>query len=120
MKLLEWTAVNKGALVGRAKIWLPPGLEINSTAIFEKGGRGWAQFPADPLRDQGGQPLSDASCRIRYRISIRRASRELQDRFSAAAVELVCTAHPRTFAGASSLPDMVLDALRHEHPGALG
>jgi phage/plasmid-associated DNA primase len=37
MRLLEWTAVNKGALIGKARIWLPPRLEISDVAVFSKG-----------------------------------------------------------------------------------
>lgn len=94
MRLLEWVPVGKGALVGKAKIWLPPGLEISDLAIFAKDGKQWAQFPGEPMRDRDGQPLVDGNNRIRYRSSIRWATRELQDRFSAAIVALISTAHP--------------------------
>jgi hypothetical protein len=46
------------------------------------------------MRDRDGQPLTDENGRSRYRSSIRWASRELQDGFSAAVVELVRAAHP--------------------------
>ena len=100
IQLLEWTPVGKGALVGRAKIWLLPGLEIRDVAVFEKGGQRWAQFPSEAMRDRDGQPLTDDNGRIRYRTSIRWANRELQDGFSAAVVELVLAAHPSAFVGA--------------------
>jgi len=53
------------------------------------------------MRHQDGQPLIDDNGRIRYQTSIRWASRELQDRFSAAMVEFVVAAHPRAFDGAT-------------------
>jgi hypothetical protein len=94
MRLLEWVPLGKGALVGKAKILLPIGLEVSDVAIFQKDGRCWAQFPSEPMRDRDGQPLTDGNGRARYRSSIRWATRELQVRFSAAVVELVRVAHP--------------------------
>lgn len=56
-----------------------------------------AQFPSEPMRDRDGQPLVDDNNRIRYRSSMRWATRELQDRFSGAVVALIRAAHPETF-----------------------
>ena len=99
LRLLEWGRVGRGALVGRARIWLPPGLEVSDVAVFEKDGRRWAQFPAGPMRDRDGHPLTDANGRIRYRSSIRWENRQLQERFSAALVQLIQQGHPEAFDG---------------------
>jgi hypothetical protein len=99
LRLLQWEPVGRGALIGRARIWLPPGLEIGDVAVFEKDGRRWAQFPSEPMRERDRRPLTDANGRIRYRSSIRWANRELQERFSTALVRLVLQRHPEAFAG---------------------
>ena len=97
--LLEWEPVGKGALVGRAKVRLPNGLEISDVALFAKDGRCWVQLQSEPMRDRDGKPFTDETGRSRYRSSIRWTSRELQDRFSTTVVELVLAAHPSAFGG---------------------
>jgi hypothetical protein len=42
MQLLEWQAIGKGSLIGRARVRLPNQLEIADIAVFEKDGRRWA------------------------------------------------------------------------------
>ena len=89
MRLLEWQKIGKGALIGKAKIVLPIGLEISDIAVFEKAGRRWAQFPAEPMRDAEGQPITDENGKVKYRSSIRWATRELQERFSETLIALI-------------------------------
>lgn len=89
MKLLSWQPINKGSLLGKAQIWLPSGLEISDVAVFEKDGRRWAQMPAEMMRDADGQPITDDRGKIKYRTSIRWATRELQERWSAAVLDLL-------------------------------
>jgi hypothetical protein len=97
MQLLDWAPVGRGALVGRARIRLPSGLEITDVAVFQKDGRRWSQFPAEVMRDREGRPLVDANGKARYRSSIRWETRPLQDRFSDTLVALVLAAHPAAF-----------------------
>lgn len=89
MRLLAWLPVNKGALVGKAKVLLPIGLEISDIAIFEKDGRRWAQFPSEIMRDPEGKPLTGDNGKVKYKTSIRWATRDLHERFSAALIALV-------------------------------
>jgi hypothetical protein len=43
MELLDWSRIaNAGALLGKAKVRLPCGIEISDVAIFQKDGRRWA------------------------------------------------------------------------------
>ena len=93
MALLSWEAINKGALIGRAKIRLPNQLEIGDIGIFEKDGHRWAQLPAEMLRDAAGQPIKDERGKPRYRSPLRWATRPLQEAFSAALIELVEAQH---------------------------
>lgn len=89
MQLLDWKRIDRGALIGRAKVLLPCGLEISNIAIFEKDGRRWSQMPSEAMCDAGGQILKDESGKARYRAPLKWSTRELQDGFSEALVALV-------------------------------
>jgi len=93
MQLLDWKAVGKGALVGRATVLLPSGLQIADIGIFRKDGRSWAQLPSEAMRDADGQPLKDDRGKVRYRSPLKWTTRELQDRFSDALVALIEAEH---------------------------
>lgn len=100
-QLLEWKAIHKGALVGRAKIRLPIGLEIADIGIFTKDGRFWAQVPAQQMRDGEGRPLTDDRGKPRYVSSLRSSTKALQDGFSDAMTALVREKYPDAFKGAA-------------------
>lgn len=89
MRVLEWHPINKGSLVGKARIWLPCGLEISDVAVFEKDGRRWATLPSEPQRGQDGQPIKDDRGKIKYRTLIGWQSRELQSRWAEALIDLL-------------------------------
>jgi len=90
LELLSWDPVTgSGALLGRAKVRLPIGLEIDGVAVFEKDGRRWATLPAEVIRDRDGQTIKDERGKARYRSMMRWSSRDLQDRFAAALLALI-------------------------------
>lgn len=95
LQLLEWRRVDKGALIGRAQVRLPIGLEISDIGVFEKAGRWWAQLPAEIMRDFAtGSPLTDAvTGRARYKSSLRWSTKLLQDGFSEAVIAAVEAEH---------------------------
>ncbi len=93
MRLLEWRGINKGALVGRAKVALPSGLEIADIGVFSKAGRKWAQLPAQMMRASDGKPIAGNDGKAKYASSLRWSTRELQDRFSAALIALIENQH---------------------------
>lgn len=93
MKLLEWRAIGKGALIGRANIELPSGLQIADCGVFIKERARWAQMPAEPMRDAGGQPLKDDQGKTRYRSPVKWRSHDLQSRWSHALIELIEAEH---------------------------
>ncbi len=102
MQLLEWTPIGKGALIGKAKIMLPNGLEIDNVRLFRRAdGASWAQMPSEMMRDGDGLPIKDNNGRTRYRTLIRWRSKDLQERFSAALIELI---EESTRPGAAPLP----------------
>jgi hypothetical protein len=67
MQLLEWKRIDKGALVGRATVLLPSGLQISDVGVFTKEGRSWAQLPSEAMRDGDGRSLKDDRGKVRYR-----------------------------------------------------
>jgi hypothetical protein len=92
MVLLDYQPIaGAGALLGRAKVRLPIGLEIAEIGIFKKDGRKWAQLPSEMLRDyQTGQPIKDdRSGKPKYRSTSRWATRELQEGWSEKLIALI-------------------------------
>jgi hypothetical protein len=93
MVLLSWERVDKGALIGRAAVRLPNGLEIAGIGIFQKDGAAWAQLPSEPMRNTGGEVLKDERGKVRYRSPLKWSSRRLQEAWSATLIDLITTAH---------------------------
>lgn len=95
MQLLDWKRIDKGALVGRATVLLPSGLQISEIGIFRKDGEAWSQLPSEPMRDVNGQIIKDERGKARYRSPLKWSTRELQERFSAALIGLIEAEHGR-------------------------
>jgi hypothetical protein len=96
MQLLEWKRLDKGALVGRATVLLPSGLQISDIGIFRKDGESWSQLPSEPMRDAEGHILKDSiTGKTRYRSPLKWSTRELQQRFSEVLVALIEAEHGR-------------------------
>lgn len=93
MQLLEWRRVDSGALLGRAKVRLPSGLEISDIGVFVKADRVWAQLPSQIMRDRDGKPVTGVDGKPKYISALRWSTRELQDGFSVAVIALIETAH---------------------------
>ena len=89
MQLLDWKRLDKGALVGRATVLLPSGLQISDIVIFWKDGQTWSQFPSEAVRNAGGQLVKDERGKTRYRSPLKSSTRELQERFSEALIALI-------------------------------
>ena len=102
MRLLDWKQIDKGFLVGRAKVILPNGLEIADIGIFSKDGRTWSQMPAQQVRDAEGRPITDDRGKSHYVSSIKWSTRELQDGFSEALIALVLAEHSGAIPGGNS------------------
>ena len=95
MQLLDWKRIDKGALVGRATVLLPSGLQISDIGIFRKDGQAWSQLPSEPMRDADGQLLKDDRGKTRYRSPLKWSTRELQERFSDTLIKLIESEHGR-------------------------
>ena len=93
-RLLDWRRFDKGALIGRATVLLPSGLQISDIGIFANANGRWAQLPSEMMRDSDGQPIKDTvTGKTRYRSPLKWSSRELQERFSASLVALIEAEH---------------------------
>jgi hypothetical protein len=68
MELVQWRPKDVGALRGHATIRLPIGLEISGVAVFRgAGGRAWAQWPAEAVKNAAGEPVRDSNGKPLYR-----------------------------------------------------
>ena len=90
----------KGALRGFVTVELPCGLVLHDVAIFAGRNGPWASLPSKPVLDRDGCQRSDTNGKPQYAPIAEWRSRELADRFSAAIVKLVRTAHPDAQNGA--------------------
>jgi hypothetical protein len=88
-------------LIGRVRIRLPCRLEISDVGVFEKAGVRGAQLPAEMMRDATGMVVKDDRGKTRYRSTIKWSTRDLQERFSRALIELIEAEHGPLGAGGS-------------------
>jgi hypothetical protein len=100
MVLLDWRAVRRNSLRGFARLELPSGLQIDDVAVHESHGRAWASLPARPMIGVDGRHITRDGKAV-YVALLRWRSHDLADRFSAAVIELIRTAHPSTLDGAT-------------------
>jgi len=84
---IDWlrAEIGVGVLLGRTKVLLPNGLEIDGIGLFRrKDGARWAQMPSEAVRNPEGEPVKDERGKLRYRTAVGWTSRGLQERFSQA------------------------------------
>jgi DNA-binding cell septation regulator SpoVG len=94
MKILDWRPLQRGALIGFAKIEMPSGMVISDVTILT-GERGpWASPPSKPMVGRDGVAVRDQSGKTKYSPIIEFISKEIRDRFSAAVVDALRAAHP--------------------------
>jgi DNA-binding cell septation regulator SpoVG len=97
VRVLEWRPLQKGALLGFAKVEMPSGMVIAEVTIM-RGERGeWASPPSKPLVGRDGTAMKDAGGKPRYVPLVSFTSKELRDRFSTAVIEALRTTHPEAF-----------------------
>jgi hypothetical protein len=87
----------KGALRGFVTVRLSIGLEIVDCPVLASNGKTWANLPAKPVLDRDGRQKNDVNGKPAYTAILQWRERELSDRFS----------------------EVVIDAIRRMHPGAL-
>jgi hypothetical protein len=94
VKILDWRPLRKNSLLGFAKVELPSGMVISDVTILTSERGPWASPPSKPMLDREGVAMKDDKGKLRYSPIIEFASREIRDRWSAAVIEAMRTAHP--------------------------
>jgi DNA-binding cell septation regulator SpoVG len=94
MKILDWRLMQRGALVGSAKIELPSGVIIHDINVMDGASGPWAAMPRRVQVDRNGVALRDSEGRVKYAPIIEFATRELRDRFSSEVIAALRAAHP--------------------------
>ena len=98
LRLREFREFKRGALDGFATFELPAiGLTIRDCPVMTSHGRTWIGLPAKAQIGSDGIALRDEHGKIKYAVVIEWRDRELQNRFSAAAVKLIKAKYPDAF-----------------------
>ena len=85
-----WKPFERNTLRGFADLWLRTArLNIHGCAVHEKNGRRWVQLPAKPQLDKDRQLVRDDAGKVQYAKVIDFDSREVSDRFNAAALKAI-------------------------------
>ena len=101
MKLVEWRPMRKNTLHGFAVVEMPSGLVIRDVSIHQKSGKWWASLPSRPMLDSDGRQVVNHAGHKQYAAVLGWRDRDLADRFSAAAVDLIRAEHPADLDGRS-------------------
>jgi hypothetical protein len=99
MRLLSFKPLVKNSLGGFAEFELPSGLRLIDCPVLVSHGRAWVSLPSKPVLDQTGQQKRDINGKPVYVPVVQWRDRDLQARFSAAAIELIRVAHPGGLGG---------------------
>lgn len=91
----SWKPIVKNTLCGFCTVELPNGLYIEDISIHHKNDRWWASLPSAPQLENGQQRFKDG--KPLYKNILRWRSRDLADQFG----------------------DMLIEAIRAQHSGAL-
>ncbi len=90
IKCLAWRPFERNTLQGFAGIWLPTArLNIRGCAVHEKNGKRWVQLPARPQLDEARNLIRNDAGKIQYAKVLDFDSREVADRFNAAALKAI-------------------------------
>jgi hypothetical protein len=90
----SFSPIRKNTLRGFATVQLPSGMIVADIGIHTDSGRVWASPPSKAMLNRDGATIRDDAGKVRYSPIITFASKELRDRFSAAIVDAIETAHP--------------------------
>jgi hypothetical protein len=85
--ILEWRPVERGTLIGFARVKVEPWhLVFDGCAVHKKSDRRWVALPARPQIDKDGQALRDESGKVKYAPALWFSDRTVSDRFSASVI----------------------------------
>jgi hypothetical protein len=95
LRLVNWKRLVKGPSRGFATVTLPNGLTIADVPVLVgRNGGAWATVPGKPLIASDGTHKRDANGKPTYVAILSWPDKSTSDRFSAAVVDLVLSAHP--------------------------
>ena len=87
---IAWKPLERNTLQGFADLWLRNArLNIHGCAVHEKNGKRWVQLPARPQLDKDRHLVRDSDGKVQYGKVIDFDSREVADRFNAAALKAI-------------------------------
>ena len=96
----EFVAVVRQVLIGFARVRTPSGVIFHDVSIFQRNGRVWAVPGARARLDREGRQMRDPSTRRPlWNAVISFASKESEQRFSAAVVDALRRSNPSIFEG---------------------
>ena len=85
-----WKPFEWNTLKGFADLWLRTArLNVHGCAVHEKNGRRWVQLPAKPQLDKDRNLVCGEDGKVQYAKVIDFDSREVSDRFNAAALKAI-------------------------------
>ena len=85
-----WKPYERNTLRGFADLWLRAArLNVKDCAVHEKIARRWVRLPAKPQLDKDRQLVRDDTGKIQYAKVIDFDSKEVADRFNAAALKAI-------------------------------
>lgn len=93
MRLVRFKSLVKGSLRGFATVELSIGLTIEDCPVLIGRAGAWATLPGRPVLDRDGRQVR-ADGRVQFAAILKWRDRELQNRFSAAVVELIRAHNP--------------------------
>ncbi len=86
----HWRPFERNTLQGFADLWLRTArLNIRGCAVHEKNGKRWVQLPARPQLDEARNLIRNDAGKIQYAKVLDFDSREVADRFNAAALKAI-------------------------------
>jgi hypothetical protein len=95
---VDFRPINKGALLGSARVEHPSGAIWNDCLIFDGDHGMWASPPSRPMISPDGTVVKDSAGKTRYQPVVEFASKEARDRWSAQVLAALRLAYPELFA----------------------
>ena len=87
---IAWKPIERNTLRGFADLWVRAArMNFRGCALHEKDGRRWIQLPARPQLDKDRQLVRDDAGKVQYARILDFDSREVADRFNAAALKAI-------------------------------
>lgn len=101
MEVVEFRSVVKNSLRGFATVKMSNGLIIKDISVLTGRNGPWCSMPAKPVFGTDGKPKIGTNGRPLYTSILEWRDRDLQDKFSAAVIDLILAQYPNAFDGAA-------------------